>query len=115
MSLSLQIASQCLGRFNVSLSRSLIAADEQDHYRVANLFQVNAVTWTVVDTQFRDTFTHGSDVTEISKRQAAQSNKNPRAGLAVTKLREPAGVFVRLANFNHRSIVSCGIQSVKAD
>lgn len=74
--------------------------------------EINAITWTVVDSHFTNTFTYRLNVSCITRHKTFNSDEDAGLSLDVTQIIKPFGKPFCFANLNHGHIVATRLQVV---
>jgi hypothetical protein len=101
-----QFFGNATGSFDVPILAALVASADQDDYRTALLYEVDAVTRAVVYPQLPDPPAHVSNVAWIAQRHPPYPQVYARPSAPVTQPGKPASVLLRLADFDG-SVVHC--------
>jgi hypothetical protein len=89
------------GGLNVIALRGFIAAGKQKDYFTAGLREVNPISGTVVDTQFRNALTNRFAITEIAAFDTLQPYYDTCLRIAIAQTVEPSPVFGCCADCIH--------------
>jgi hypothetical protein len=81
--------------------RTLVTSGEQDDPRVAVLLEIHSVPRSVVEPQFRDTFTDRPYVTGIPPGQTFDPGLNASSRSQIPKVVEPLRKALGLTNLDH--------------
>ncbi|MDE0284910.1 MAG: hypothetical protein OXN26_10225, partial [Gammaproteobacteria bacterium] len=65
-----------------------------------------------MDTQFRNTFTYGPDISRISNGQAFDTCLNTRPGAGISQAIKPPDINIRFVKLQHKNIVAMRLHDV---
>ena len=91
----------------------LVPARQQDDESLASADEINAVSRSMVDPQFRYTGSDRPNITRIAQAQPVNANLNAGPGTEIAQTVEPCFNGRGLADLDHRDIVSLIIQNDK--
>jgi hypothetical protein len=79
---------------------ALVAAAKQHDNPLAASDEVHAVTWTVVDPQFRHAGTDRLHIAGIAKRESTDVDRDPGTGVTIPQASEPRSECLGLPNLD---------------
>jgi len=91
---------------------ALVTAGQQNDQLSPSLFEIHPVTGAIVDSQFRDTFTNGFNISGVSSSKSLDPCLDARSRLQVMQAVEPLSEVSGFANFNHTTTVVARLQIV---
>jgi len=98
--LLLKISREAQSRPDVRRLGSFVPTGQKDDQLAPSRLKIDPVTRTIVDPQFRDTFTNRTNVSSVSRGEALDPRLNPRPCAHVPPAVEPLGEVTGLPDFN---------------
>lgn len=97
----LEATGHCHGPPYVAILSSFVASGQENDDIAALLFEVHAVSRTVVDAKFTGATSNRSRVASQPERQSIQAYLNAGSRLSIAQAAKPLGKYWRLAQFDH--------------
>ena len=97
----LKVACEAQGGLDVGRLRALVASCQQNHHLAPLFLEIHPIAGTVVDPQFRDTFSNRLDIPGVTCRKTLDPDLNARPCANVPQPVEPSDENLRLADLKH--------------
>ena len=76
---------------DISLLRVFGTTAQKEYDAIPTLAEIDPITGTIVDTQFANTITEGTAITEVSQAQTIQPDANTGSSFYIFQATEPFG------------------------
>lgn len=107
-----EITCETQGGFDVLGLGALVPTGQQNDQLSPSLLEIHPITGAVVDSQLRDTFTNGLDISWVSGSEPFDPCLDARSRLKVAQVVEPLSEEAGFANFNQEATVAAWLHIV---
>jgi hypothetical protein len=91
---------------------ALVSTSQQNDQFSPSLLKIHPITGTIVDSQFRDTFTNWLNISGVSNSKPLDPCLDARSRLQVRQIVKPLNEVGGFTNFNHKGTVVARLRIV---